>query len=78
MTAPILLLALLLLVAVLVGACVLWPLLRRPPQGEATADAPTPIPVTTRPTTITGQVGAAAMMTGPSTYARPLKTKHVW
>jgi cytochrome c-type biogenesis protein CcmH len=37
--ASILLLALLLLVAVLVGAYVLWPLLRRPPQGEAAADA---------------------------------------
>ncbi len=39
MNASILLLALLLLVAVLVGAYVLWPLLRRPPQGEAAADA---------------------------------------
>jgi cytochrome c-type biogenesis protein CcmH len=37
--ASILLLALLLLVAVLVGAYVLWPLVRRPPQGEAAADA---------------------------------------
>jgi cytochrome c-type biogenesis protein CcmH len=37
--ASILLLALLLLVAVLVGAYVLWPLLRRPPQGEAATDA---------------------------------------
>ncbi|MFN7642314.1 MAG: c-type cytochrome biogenesis protein CcmI [Burkholderiales bacterium] len=39
MNASILLLALLLLVAVLVGAYVLWPLLRRPTQGEAAADA---------------------------------------
>jgi cytochrome c-type biogenesis protein CcmH len=37
--ASIVLLALLLLVAILVGAYVLWPLLRRPPQGEAAADA---------------------------------------
>ena len=39
MNASLLLLALLLLVAVLVGAYVLWPLLRRPPQGEPAADA---------------------------------------
>ena len=39
MNASILLLALLLLVAVLVGAYVLWPLLRRPLQHEAAADA---------------------------------------
>jgi cytochrome c-type biogenesis protein CcmH len=37
--ASILLLALLLFVAVLVGAYVLWPLLRRPPQDQVAADA---------------------------------------
>jgi len=40
-TAPILLLALLLLVAVLVGAYVLWPLLRRPAPAAVAADAAT-------------------------------------
>ena len=39
MTAPILLLLLLCVVAALVGAYVLWPLLRRPPPAVPDADA---------------------------------------